>query len=144
MNKSILLYSNADISRRYTPENTTKVALNEINSIPNYSSSIIYFSEIQLFTKDHAKELLSRILDKLKPSGVLILITSNTNKICKDYLLGRIDDDLFVKHNTNNKCVFGITQINGILSSLQDIKLAKLEYDDNESNIIFTLQRVTV
>lgn len=144
MNRSILLYSNADIDDNNTPQNTTKVPLNEINSIPNYSTSIIYFSEIQLLDKDSAKNLLLRILEKLKPSGVLILITSNTNKICKDYLLGRIDDDMFVKHNTNHKCVFGITQINRILSSIQDIKLSKLEYDDNGSNIIFTLQRVTV
>lgn len=142
MNRSILIYSQPNTNPPTLSTDT--VHISKLQDIPNYSVHILYFNELETYPGNETSALIHALCDKLRPSGSLVLKISNTNKICRDYLLGSINNTTYIRYHTNHQSVHTINSISDIISLNNAIKIAKIDYSNNELDIFITIQRISL
>lgn len=142
MNRSIFVYSQplTDMSSI----SSDAIHISKLQDIPNYSVHILYFYELEMYPDNDIASTLHTLCHKLRPSGSLVLKISNTKKICRDYLLGCINNTTYIQYHTNHKSTHTVNSISDILSTDNSIKLSRIDYSDHELDIFITIQRISL
>lgn len=71
------------------------IDINDLNKIFSCSIDMIYCSILNAFNPDNVNDILTLIIDKLKPQGQLLLIVQNIRGLAEKFLDGAISDQDF-------------------------------------------------
>lgn len=91
--------------------NPEQVHINNLQSIVNYSCDTIIMSYLEyLLEKDH-HTILKILLEKLRPSGRLILQISNIKSITENWLKQSISSQEFLNSISNKQSILSLDNI---------------------------------
>lgn len=125
-----------DIARVSIP-NVDSVDISRIDSIVNYSIDTIFAYILEYIKSEELLGLINRLLNKLRPEGILIIRFSNLKKISELYLKDEISDKDFLNTVANKHSVLSVDQMISLIN--EKFVIAKIDYIENQ--IVVIIQR---
>jgi predicted SAM-dependent methyltransferase len=140
MNRLILLHHPAYAQ---SIDGFSSISIQDLDKIVNHSIDHVYCSTLELYTLSAVEEILSEMLTKLRPNGLITLNITNMKNICREYYNGSMKDSTLLQNITNKVSILSQNSIKQILKKYSDIKIIKIESSDNlHTNI--TAQRIKI
>lgn len=116
----------------------SNVTVDNIDSIVNCSVDIIYYRFINRLNSEQLGSVLSKLLQKLRTGGNLVLRMLDIRAIAKSYSDNSIDSQTFLSQISSVNMAITPEEINNGLNSLEYIT-GKIEYENN--HIILSIVR---
>jgi hypothetical protein len=136
MSKIINVYQNPGQNL----ENTYNIHVDKLNELPNYSLPNIILSCFNYLKEDDLSLVLEELIRKLSFGGKLIIKTLDFKSLCFSYMNNALEDQKLFTLIDGIKNLSSFNFIEKILSKNPDIRLEKIDIDQNFK--IITLERI--
>lgn len=121
------------------PFGHSAVMLNDIGSMINLSCDNILCDCLDYYTKQQSADAIQQLLEKVKPSGLLVFILSDVKKQLSGYLDGTTPSDKLLQTFTDKLSIWSLDDIL-LAVNKPSFKIQKIDYVNNQ--IVITIKRI--
>lgn len=115
------------------------VTLNNIEPIINLSCDNILCDCLEYYSKEQSADAIQQLLQKIKPSGLLVIVLTDVKKQLSGYLEGSIGSDKLLQTFLDKLSIWSLDDI--LLSvNKPSFKVQKIDYVNNQ--IVITIKRI--
>ena len=120
---------NISYKDQYRLEDANNVDLSSINTIPNFSSSHIYISFINLLTKEQAFSIFYELCNKLKQNGKISFRLLDWDQMISNYNNGDLTKDNICKYVSSINCLIDKSAIIEFCHKNNYMDIDQITYD---------------
>lgn len=129
------------LSTEPTDESKSIVNINEISSIVNHSTDIVFCDVLENISESNLQNFMTELFNKIKPGGYIVFKILDVKKICAEFLQNKISNTDFAQIFRSKENVVMLDLIYTFIDS-NVFNVTKL--DQEKSHITLTVQRVSV
>lgn len=129
------------LSTESTDESKGVVNINEISSIVNHSTDIVFCDILENISESNLPGFMTELFNKIKPGGYIVFKILDVKKICAEFLQNKIPNTDFAKIFKLKENVVMLDLIYTFIDS-NVFNVTKL--DQEQSHITLTVQRVSL
>jgi len=134
MNKKIFLAITAS-DNTIAMDGFQTISINQLQEIFPCSIDIIYCASFSILSNEVAYNVLSAILEKIKPNGQLTLNILDTKKICQSYVNANMEEKIFFDYIKQINNSINYMDIMSYCQSNQKSKVVDLKKNSLVSSI---------
>ena len=129
------------LSTEPTDESKSIVNINEISSIVNHSTDIVFCDILENISESNLQNFMTELFNKIKPGGYVVFKILDAKKVCAEFLQNKISNTDFAQIFRFKENVVMLDLIYTFIDS-NVFNVTKL--DQEKSYITLTVQRVSV
>lgn len=129
------------LSTEPTDESKSIVNINEISSIVNHSTDIVFCDVLENISESNLQNFMTELFNKIKPGGYVVFKILDVKKVCAEFLQNKISNTDFAQIFRFKENVVMLDLIYTFIDS-NVFNVTKL--DQEKSYITLTVQRVSV
>jgi hypothetical protein len=111
------------------------ININQLQEIFACSVDVIYCGSFSILPNDTAYNVLSNVLEKIKPNGQLVLNILDTKRICQAYINGNMEEKVFFDYMKQIHNSINYMDIMSYCQSNQKAKVVDLKKNTLVSSI---------
>lgn len=129
------------LSTEPTDESKSIININEISSIVNHSTDIVFCDVLENISESNLQNFMTELFNKIKPGGYVVFKILDAKKVCAEFLQNKISNTDFTQIFRFKENVVMLDLIYTFIDS-NIFNVTKL--DQEKSYITLTVQRVSV
>jgi predicted SAM-dependent methyltransferase len=126
---------NLNITIDQLNQSNSNIFINNIPSIVNYSCDSIFIDCLEYIPEKDLSSVVKILLDKIRPSGKLIISINNVDNIVNQFYKRSISHNEFLKFFTNKQNLLSVENIYTLID-FQTFDLLDIKYEDNFITIL--------
>ena len=119
--------------------NHINIALSNLDNIPNYSANNLICDCLEFVQTSFLNSVVSQILDKLGPNGILHLSIYNMRYDIKKYMDNKLEAQSLLSTIKKYNSIINLDYIMSLLNN-QQFTIQQVEHTDNRTNIYIMRQ----
>lgn len=132
---------NLTITLDQSQQNSNIIFINNIDSLVNHSCDSIEMSMLEYIEDKHHAILIKTLVDKLRPSGKLIIKISNAVSVAQNFASYQMSSKNFLAFFQNKQSILSLD----LLYSMIDPNIVSIiETDITPTHITMILERITL
>jgi hypothetical protein len=123
------------------PLGHSTATLGDLGLIINLSCDNIICDCLEYYSKQQSVDAIQQLIEKIKPSGLLVIVLTDIKKQLSGYLDGTVNSDKLLQTLANKLSIWSLDDILLALNR-PSLKIQKIDYVNNQ--IVITTKRISL